>query len=502
MLKRTLFFSSLLLIGLLSLTACLTSGPARPTATAEPTVAPTVAAVVPTRAPTTLPTRAPTAAVNTTPLSQTFDPIAAGDRVIITWFVGLGAGTQPEQIPLQEAVVREFNTSQDSIYLALEVIDNSAAFNLLAERIAVGEVPDIIGPVGLRGRNGFAGQLLDLSELIAANDIDLSVYPPELVELYNVPGQGQIGLPYAIYPSFLYFNKQLFDAAELPYPPQEYGTGYAGAEWNMATLRELAMQLTLDAAGNPATSPDFDPTRIVQFGFHPQFVQDDRAVATLFGAGSLVDAEGNAQIPANWRAAWNWYHAAMHVDHFAPSATYSSSATFGRGNVFNSGKLAMAWSHSWYTCCIGQVRDWDIAAMPTYDGQVTAKIHADTFAIMRETAHPQEAFAVLRYLLESPQLAAAYGAMPAQTSAQPDYFAGLNAKFAATNQSRVNWQVAVDSLAYPDVPSHEEDLPNFLAAQDELQRFSLAMRSEPDLAIDAAIDELQQRLQAIFDASP
>jgi multiple sugar transport system substrate-binding protein len=421
---------------------------------------------------------------------------------VIRWFVGTGAGTQPPQIPLEEQAVEKFNSSQDKIYLALEIVDNTQAYNALATRIASGDVPDIIGPIGVRGRNAFEGQLLDLTQLIEENNVDLSQYPQSLVDYYNVEGQGQIGLPYAIYPSFIYFNKDLFDEAGLPYPPQKYGEKYDGKEWNMDTLRELAMKLTVDDQGDDATNPNFKPNNIVQFGLHPQWVnQEIRMLGTFFGPGSIVDANGKAQIPDNWRSATKWWHDAFFKDHFAPSDSYVNSDDFGNSNVFNSGKLAMAWTHIWYAGAIdapdkGKLKNWDIAVMPSYNGKVTSKLHADTFSIMKGTKHAQEAFQVMQYLLQSPELSEAYGALPAVTAKQADYFAVLDKKFAP---NKVNWQVAIDSLAYPDDPSHEADMPNFLKAQNDLQTFTTALRSDPTIDVDAGLTTLQQTLQADFD---
>jgi multiple sugar transport system substrate-binding protein len=319
------------------------------------------------------------------------------------------------------------------------------------------------------------------------------------VEFYNVPGQGQIGLPYAIYPSFIYYNKDLFDEAGLPYPPQQYGELYDGKEWTIETMSELAMLLTVDEDGNDATMAEFDPNRVAQFGFHPQWINNDRSVATLFGPGAVNDADGNAQIPDNWRAAWKWYHDAMFSQHFAPNDNYTNSDAFGNSNVFNSGKLAMAWSHIWYTCCTEQVANWDIAVMPSYNGVVTSKLHADTFSIMAGTKNPDAAFTVLQYLLQSPELVEAYGAMPAVVADQEAYFAGLDERLAETNETKVNWQVAIDSLAYPDDPSHEADMPNFLKAQNILQAFSTTLRTTPDLDLDATLTQLQADLQGAFD---
>lgn len=502
--RRTMALLATLFLLLPILAACGQQSAAPPPA--QPATSAPVGEAQPTSAPAgeAQPTSAPaepepTVAPTPTPVAvNTFNEADAKGRTVIRWYVGLGAGNQPAQIPLEQEAVEKFNQSQDKIYLSLEIIDNNQAFNTLATQIAAGNPPDIIGPVGVRGRNAFKGQLLDMTELIKANNVDLREYPQSLVDFYNVEGQGQIGLPYAIYPSYIYFNKELFDEAELPYPPQKFGETYDGKPWNMETFRELAMKLTVDENGNDATSAEFNPDKIVQFGFNAQWVNDARSMGTFFGAGSLVGSDGKAQIPDAWQAGWQWFYNGIHKDHFIPNDSYVNSDTFGNSNVFNSGKLAMAWTHVWYTCCNDQVANWDIAVVPSYGNTPVAKLHADTFSIMNSTKHPQQAFEVLQYLLASPELTEAYGAMPAKSSDQAAFFANLDEKFAATNKSKVNWQVAIDSLAYPDNPSHEEDLPNFLKAQDALSTFATNLRSSPDLDITAEIATLQETLQGIF----
>ncbi len=140
----------------------------------------------------------------------------------IEWFVGLGTGENEEQIPIEEAVVAAFNDSQDCIDLVLTVVDNTEAADTLATRIAANDAPDIIGPIGIRALQSFGDQLLDLGPYIESSGIDLSEIEPGLVEAYNVDGK-QIGIPMAVYSSFIYYNKTLFDEAELAYPPHEVG---------------------------------------------------------------------------------------------------------------------------------------------------------------------------------------------------------------------------------------------------------------------------------------
>jgi multiple sugar transport system substrate-binding protein len=433
---------------------------------------------------------------------DTFNPADAGGRTVVKWYVGLGTGGDPKQIDVQRQVVDKFNKSQQSVYLTLQIVDNRVASTTLATQIAANNVPDIVGPVGTVGRATFAGNWLDMTDLIAANNFDTSGYEPSVFQGYNLPGEGQIGIPFAVFPSYVYYNKDLFDEAGLPYPPQHFGELYQGKEWNFDTLRDLSMKLTVDEKGNDATSPDFAPDHIVQFGFDLQFGTDPRAMATLFGANRLVDNENRAQIPPNWLLAWNFFYDAMFKDHWMPNDPYRNSDLFGKGSVFNSGNLAMAYTHLWYTCCIdpvskgGKVKNWDIGVVPSYQGVTTAKLHADTFGIMKATKHPNESFQVYRYLITNQDLLTVYGAMPAIKEMQPTFFQGLDEKFAPV---KVNWQVAIDSLAYNDVPNHEEGLPNFLKARQATTDFQTLMNTTPGLDMNVEAQKLQATLQGIYD---
>jgi multiple sugar transport system substrate-binding protein len=275
-----------------------------------------------------------------------------------------------------------------------------------------------------------------------------------------------------------------------------------GKEWNFDTLRDLAAKLTVDNRGNDATSSDFQPDQVVQFGFDLQYKTDPRAMGTLWGANRMIDDQGRASIPSNWVGAWSFFYDGMFKDHWMPNEPYRNSDLFGKGNVFNSGNLAMAYTHLWYTGTIdpvskgGKVKNWDIAVVPSYQGKPTAELHADTFGIMKATQHPNEAFTVYKYLITNRDLLQVYGAMPAIKSMQSSFFEGLDSQFAPV---KVNWQVAVESLAYNDVPNHEEGLPNFLKTRQAIADFQTLMTSTPGLDINAESARLQTTLQAIYD---
>lgn len=468
--------------------------PAEAEATAEPEVGEEAEATEETEPAAEVEPTATNLATATPPPPPT--PTAIAGRTQVRWFIGLGAGSNAEQYEAQLAVVEEFNQSQDEIQLVPEIVGNAVAYDTLTTEIASGNPPDIVGPVGVRGSNAFSGLWMDLDPLIEESGFDVSIWEPATVDFYRVEGEGLIGLPFGVFPSFVMYNRDLFDEADLPYPPHAVGEEYDGKEWNVETFEEIAKVLTVDANGNDATSPDFDPENIVQFGFVPQWT-DARGAATLFGAGSFVDEEGNAQIPENWREAYDWYYRGMWEDWFTPNAAYSGSDLLGAGNPFASGNVAMAFTHLWYTCCLGDVENWDIGVVPSYNGTTTAKLHADTFRILKGSQNPEAAFEVLTYLVTeaAPELLEIYGGMPARVEDQQAFFDALD----ETYTQGVDWQVAIDMLGYPDNPSHEGNMPNFQEADDRIGQFWTLFQGEAGLDLDAELETLRSDLQAIFE---
>jgi multiple sugar transport system substrate-binding protein len=262
----------------------------------------------------------------------------------------------------------------------------------------------------------------------------------------------------------------------------------------METVQDIAMLLTVDAEGNDATMPEFDPTSVEQWGWYQQWT-DARGQATLFGASSFLGEDNSAIIPDVWRNFFNWYYDGIWQSHFIPSASQAASDMLNNGNVFPSGRVAMNYVHLWYLASAGDV-NFDIAAAPSYNGQITAKLHVDTFRIMKDTEHPEEAFEVLSYLIGegAAPLLQVYGSMPARHSLQETFFEELD----KTYPNDIDWQVAIDALGYPDNPNHESWMPNFTEANDRIQAWTTLYQGTEGLDIDAELDKLQADLNAIF----
>ena len=434
----------------------------------------------------------------------------AQEPITITWFVGLGTGDDPQQVEAQNQVVTDFNAAHDDIELVINIVDFDTGRDVLSTLIAAGTPPDIVGPVGVGGSNAFADQWLDLQPLVDATGYDLSVFDPALLDLYRTPDGGLVGIPFAVFPAVTYYNRGLFDEAGLNYPPQEFDAPYVmpdGTEvpWNYDTVAELAKILTVDANGNDATMEEFDPENIVQFGLRFQWA-GLRLLWTDFQPEDWYDNETNTiTIPDSWRAATQWVWDRTWVDHTIPNTTYANSELLGNDNAFNSGNLAMAIVPLWYTCCLGDSVgnwEWDMAVVPqSPDGEYHVAMDADTFRIIKDSPNQEAAFTVLSYLLDEavPTVAPTYGAFPARPEYQQTW---IDSK-AEQYPFDVNWQVAVDSLAYsnPIDLHHESDHPNWQKGADRVAAFNTLLFGDTgaEMDVNAELDTLQSDLQAIVE---
>lgn len=489
-----------------------TEAPAAPAE--EPTAAP--AAEEPTAEPVTEATLTPAeqAAIASAAAAEAMKAAEASGKVAIRWFVGLGSGTSPDQIAIQEEVVADFNASQDQIQLVLEIVPFEAAKDTLATQIASGAGPDIIGPVGWGGSNAFYGQWLDLTPYIEETGFDTTIFDPALVDSYQTE-EGQVGLPFAVFPSAVYFVPEFFDEVGLEYPPQNYGDMYMldgqEVEWNWETFTEVAKRLTIDVNGFNSTEEGFDPTKIVQVGYSPQWqTHPNYFGAYIAGSADIVDGDAkgsySVNMPDNWKEALRWAYDGMYGEQpWMATGPMSGAPEFGNGNLFNMGKAAMALTPLWYTCCLADFQaaglEFQAGAMPSdADGNVHGRVDADTFRVWKGTKHPAEAFAVLNYLITDggDKLLPVYGALPAIPEKQEPFFEAKSAQYPFVTPE--TWEVFKAGLSFPDAPSAEQWQPNWNEAWARQQTlWDLIQNTPPDqLDFDAEWQKMIDDLNVIY----
>jgi multiple sugar transport system substrate-binding protein len=439
--------------------------------------------------------------------AQTFH-VPEFDAAALRWFCCLGGGEDPSQTPTEIAIAKDFATAYPGSSLKFEVTTYDAAPNALSTQIAGSNSPDIAGPVGVGGIAQFEGQWLDLTPYLEESDYDLGQFPANLVE-FNQTSDGQIGVPFSLYPSVLWYVPDMFEEIGLKEPPHKYGEQYEMPDgsmvpWDYDTVRNIAMLLTVDNQGRDATEAGFDPAHIVQYGFEPQ--RDDlRGLGAYFGPGNLDSGDGKtAAIPAPWEAAWKWVYDGIWTDHFIMTEqVFNSDAIAAGDQAFFSGKVAMSTNFLWITYGLGTDGKtggkWDIGAVPAYNGTHTSPLNADTFAILEPSKNPDAAFAALAYLTEDrgSELLALYGGMPAREAERAAFLEGLAATEGFPEDA--DWQVASDSVQYADVPNFEGAMPKYNETNVILREYRSRWLTTGGLNIDAQIDQLLAEIQAEWD---
>jgi multiple sugar transport system substrate-binding protein len=392
----------------------------------------------------------------------------------IHWFVGVGNGTSPDQQNVEQAVVRTFNESQSRIKLILDISQydpsntESDQFptDVVANLMKAGEGIDIVGPMGFTSASVFYGKWLDLTPFIQS--MGVSGIDPVVTDLLNTQ-DGQLALPYVIYPSAVLYRKSMFEKAKLNLPPAQYGEKYimpdgSQVDWDYQTLADVARLLTMDAGGKNSDQNDdgFDRNNVVQYGYALQW-QSLLDMAVFYGGfyelykRSIPAGSFYTGIPQEWKDAWRWYYDGMWGEHpFIPTRNpRMPPSLFESDPSFNNCKVAMTIIHSWYipfiktqNCVDGSDNpDWELAVLPlSWPGTTVATLHLDAFYIWKGTKHPKEAYEVMKYLMDSSDFLSVYGGMSARTEDQGAYLAKLK----IDHPQIQNWTVFTQELNSPD----------------------------------------------------
>jgi multiple sugar transport system substrate-binding protein len=403
------------------------------------------------------------------------------EKVTVKWLL-VGEGTEPWMQSASNDFVSRFNASQEEIELD---ITTASGFGGFSDQIEAGNIPDVVGPL----TPGFGARFNDVwadIDALAVEGANLDAFDPSTLDAWRRNGK-LIGIPFGYWPAVLFYNKDIFDKAGLPYPPHKYDEAYAdGGAWDLNKVAEIGPMMTLDKQGNSARSPGFDPNQAVQWGF--VLDGDLRAAAAIFGTADLLGAGGEVKLPQSWREAFYWMHDALWDGKFFPNEVGYQRT---RGDPFGTGAAAMYYAPTYFYCCQEKF-NWDIAAVPSWAGKATARRDHSGFGIPIASQNQEAALKVIMAMTKDPALLAAYRIVPARTELRSDLVKNLSAA-----QPYVDWQVVADSIDHPDDPPYSQFLPGAGGAYERLNQFVEGLLTNPDFDVDAELDRLETDLQAI-----
>ena len=479
--KLWMFITLLVVASLLALAGCGATQEPAPPATELP-------ATVPAEAEATV-----------APPTATTAPLPAGEPVKIVIFVGFGTGNEPEQIEVHNQIAQEFNSTHRNIQVEFLTVTYEEHDSKFSTMLAGDMAPDLVLPIGVMGVAGYYDEWLDIAPYIQRDNYDTSDFYGPSLQLQTYPDK-TVGLPIGVYPSVTFYNQDLFDKAGLAYPTHKFGD----AAWTYDQLVEISKKLTLDAGGNDATSPDFDPENIAQWGWDGWDWSPFKAVPPKFGGNPLgvsADYKTAEMNSPQWIEAmqfvqdsiWKWY--------IRPNGEATSSL-FSDIDPLESGQVAMWEVFSWMAYAYStwtEAFNWDVAAVPTGPhGQLVAQANGDTFTIPKSSKHPDQAWEVAKWLMEPEimaRLAKSYGCIPARKSLAGSWMDGMKADY-----PNVDWQVFLDSIEYMDAqPNNEGWTPNHVKVWDASENAHTLITTEKDRDVKQTLDDLNAEVQGYLD---
>jgi multiple sugar transport system substrate-binding protein len=281
-----------------------------------------------------------------------------------------------------DEIIDAFHQTHPDIQVTRMGIPGGSYYRKLETMIAGGTVPDVMwmgkGFVNFVSRDAF----LDINPYIAKEPaIDVSQYFQQVVDLYRYKG-GLYGMPYGFQTDVLYYNKDMFDDAGLPYPD---------LTWNWDKMVEIAKKLTRDTDGDERTD---------QFGLGGYYWA---LLIIRQGGGDVLDEETETKCLLREQAAidaMRFIGDLKNKHKVTPTIPLSEYGT-GEDELFKMGKLGMYHSARWLVNGLREADfEWDIALQPKGPTGVRCGwVSCDGYTVAKRTKHPDAAVKLLKHIV-------------------------------------------------------------------------------------------------------
>ena len=312
---------------------------------------------------------------------------AEGERVKITYSIW---GT-PEENEVVTANAEIFNGLQDRIEVEVIFIPHETYVTTLNTWATAGDLPDtgiLIEQAVLQWAQ--EGMLADVSDMYGEGESkpldSLAFHLGDMPVSYSTANEILL----------MFYNKDMFDAAGVAYPPVS-----ADEAWTWDEFVEVAKQLTFDKNGLTPNDEGFDPENIVQYGCMVENLTWQLEVWALSNGGGFYNDDGSEVIIGNPEAIEAIQRVAdlYLVHHVAPISTGMTDDGVQRALI--SGACAMTTNGQWNVgTCLASARDqglnYGVGVLPYMKEKVTLNT-GGTNVVFNQTAHPEEAMEWLKW---------------------------------------------------------------------------------------------------------
>jgi multiple sugar transport system substrate-binding protein len=309
-------------------------------------------------------------------------PAAAQEQ--LSGEVTFGFWGDSAEVSAYEAIAAAFEAQQPGIDVRIEHVPNATDFyTRLATGYAAGLAPDVFlinyrryGQFAARGALTPVGPLLASSEVIAEED-----YFPEPLEAFRFGGE-LMCLPQNLSSLVVYYNRDLFDAAGVPYPE---------AGWTWDEFLAAAKALTRDIDGDGITDQ------------HGLGVENSLIRFTPFiwqAGGELVDdVDRPTRLTIDTpqaREAIQFFIDLSLVHKVVP--TEAEVLATSDEDRFTNGTTAMLLQSRRVVPTLRQIQSftWDVAPLPQHE-EAAGILHSDAYCMSATTENPQAAWKFIEF---------------------------------------------------------------------------------------------------------
>lgn len=255
----------------------------------------------------------------------------------------------------------------------------SERFQKLMTLIGADNAPDIIYLNEWTYVMANKGVLLGLNDLIEQEQFDTSVYPESLLTPLRYEGE-LYALPQEVSPFVIYYNKEMFEAANVPLPTDD---------WTIDEFYAAAEALT-------------DPAEKV-YGYRHPGAWADQVLGWLSRAGVDFDISGKEVKGLDTPEALNaltFLYDLVVKDELSPNPAALTAMGKGADAMFRNQKVAMESAGLWMLPTYKENPlpfEWDVVRMPMDKNQNT-KAGILNWGISKSTKNPEAAWDLLKFL--------------------------------------------------------------------------------------------------------
>ncbi|EGL15351.1 MULTISPECIES: sugar ABC transporter substrate-binding protein [unclassified Paenibacillus] len=269
-----------------------------------------------------------------------------------------------------------YKKTHSNVNVQITITPNKDYWTKMQTSLVGGAGPDILM---MNGPNFYKfaalGLLTDLQPYIEKDKLDTAVFPEGITELYKY-NKHSYGIPYYLGSLGLFYNKELFDQAKIPYPDET---------WDWEKLKANAAKLTdkeKKTYGYIAVNAD-------QVGYYPLIYQAGGSVVSEDRTKSGLD------LPET-RKALEFMKSLMD-EGISPSAQQQLDTEALQ--IFGSGKAAMYPGGSFDAYNLNRMLGGKLGVAPLPKGAKQGfYVHGSSWVINNKTKHPQETWDLLKVL--------------------------------------------------------------------------------------------------------